>query len=282
MKHAIALICLLVIGCRAPGSPAPPAPAANPLDIIFPYQWKGIIDKNAVEEPSGAVFHRQRGTLFIIGDEGSLYELTPAGEMKNSKVIEEGADFEGVTCDPTTGLLYAVIEDAEQIVEVDPDTMTIGRRFNIERTYEGRLVMKQGGNGVEGITFIPDAAHPQGGVFYVVNQTFVLDDPEDVSALVQVVLPLRTGVGDTFTVPIARHMPLNIIDLAGLHYDATTGHIFAVSDSDNVLLELTTDGDIVRSWAFPGDNQEGIAADNDGSMYIAQDTGGVLRIKWKR
>jgi hypothetical protein len=38
----------------------------------------------------------------------------------------------------------------------------------------------------------------------------------------------------------------------------------------------------VDFWAFPGDNQEGLAMDSEGLVYIAQDTGGILKVRWRR
>ena len=39
------------------------------------------------------------------------------------------------------------------------------------------------------------------------------------------------------------------------------------------------DGRLVHEYAFLGDNQEGIAVDEEGFLYIAQDTGGILKVK---
>jgi myo-inositol-hexaphosphate 3-phosphohydrolase len=45
---------------------------------------------------------------------------------------------------------------------------------------------------------------------------------------------------------------------------------------------LTTAGEFLNSWAFPGDNQEGMAVDEEGFLYIAQDSGGIIKTKWDR
>ena len=37
---------------------------ADPLELIFPYDYKGNIDKVKFNEPSGLVFHPARGTIF--------------------------------------------------------------------------------------------------------------------------------------------------------------------------------------------------------------------------
>lgn len=39
---------------------------------------------------------------------------------------------------------------------------------------------------------------------------------------------------------------------------------------------------LLRELAFPGDNQEGITVDDAGFMYVAQDSGGIIRLKWLR
>jgi hypothetical protein len=44
------------------------------------------------------------------------------------------------------------------------------------------------------------------------------------------------------------------------------------------LFELTRVGSVLRRIALPGARQEGVALDDRGSLYIAQDSGGVLRI----
>ena len=70
-----------------------------------------------------------------------------------------------------------------------------------------------------------------------------------------------------------------IIDLAGLHYDPATGNIFVISDVTNTIHEYDSDHVLVRSYAFPGENQEGITADNAGFWYVAQDSGGIMKLK---
>ena len=37
---------------------------------------------------------------------------------------------------------------------------------------------------------------------------------------------------------------------------------------------------MLASYAFPGDNQEGIAVDPAGFVYYAQDSGGIIKMKW--
>ena len=147
------------------------AAGADPRSIVFEHEWIGDIDQIGFNEPSGIVYHAGRGTLFAVGDEGDICEIETDGKLIKQTHIRDG-DFEGVTYDPATGLLYVVIEGEERILEIRPDDFAVVREFEIERTFEGRMLLEPGGQGVEAITFVPDAGHPQGGTFYIGNQSF--------------------------------------------------------------------------------------------------------------
>lgn len=270
----VLLSVLLAAGCRS---------ACDPQEvlhrIVFPHEWVGDIDRQMrVSEPSGICWHAQRGTLFVVGDEGDLYEITRDGARIRQKRIR-AADLEGVTYDPATGLLYVAVEEAESILEIDPESFAVLREFVLPREFGGRTLLRAGGEGLEGITFIPDSRHPEGGVFWVANQAFTLSDPEDISAVFQVELPLRTRTGAP---RITGYFQPGVIDLSGLHYDPVTDHILVISDAINLILEYSRAQRLIRAQAFPGDNQEGLTVDGEDFLYIAQDTGGILKLKWRR
>jgi hypothetical protein len=71
-------------------------------DISFPYQSIANIDQLNLDGPSGIVLHPGRETLFIVVDKGDLGELQRDGTLVKQKRIRD-ADFEGITCDPSTG-----------------------------------------------------------------------------------------------------------------------------------------------------------------------------------
>ena len=265
---------VLIAGCKTP-----PAPGEILQSVVFSYEWVGNIDKIGFNEPSGICWHTQRKTLFVVGDEGDIGEITTEGSWVKQKCIRPGADFEGVTHDPATGLLYLAIEEAESILEVDPETLEIRREFALPRQFQGRTLMKAGGEGLEALTFVPDAAHAEGGVFYVGNQAFTLSNEEDISAVFQVELPLRT---QSDKIRITGYFQPGVIDISGLHYDPATDHVLAISDAANLILEYSRTHELLGVWAFPGDNQEGITVDPNGFLYIAQDSGGIVKLKWRR
>jgi uncharacterized protein YjiK len=73
-----------------------------------------------------------------------------------------------------------------------------------------------------------------------------------------------------------------VVCLSSIHYDSTAQRLYAISNSTNTFLEFTMEGELVNFYAFPGSEQEGIAIDNEGYMYIAQDIGGIVKIKWNK
>jgi uncharacterized protein YjiK len=139
--------------------------------------------------------------------------------------------------------------------------------------------MDSSGQGLEGITFIPDRRHPEGGTFYVANQSFDLDNGKDISAIFELDVPLRSKRSD---VRIISHFRPGIIDLSGLYYDSASNCILAISDSTNTILEYSREHMIVQRLSLPGSDQEGLAADGQGYLYVAQDSGGILKLKWLR
>lgn len=251
--------------------------------FLFPYEWFGNIDKIKFKEPSGIFFHLKSGTLFVVGDLGDFCEIQTDGTLVRQKHIRD-ADFEGITYVPATGLLYIVVEGDDKILEVDPEKLEVLREFTVPRSFQGKVLIKKGGQGLESIVFVPDAEHPEGGTFFITNQAFDFKDPEELSAVFQVELPLKSAAAadNNLEAKILRYFSLGVIDLSAIHYDSASNLLYIVSDATNTLFEVTLAGKIVKFYAFPENDQEGITLDRENYMYIAQDTGGIIKIKWIR
>lgn len=249
--------------------------------IRFPYKWLatqgigGDIDKQNFIEPSGICFHPTRKTLFVVSDEGQITEIRTDG---TPVFIEElPGDLEGVTVNPQSGLLYVVVEGDDVILEFDPTRKSVIRRFPLNRGYQGNpnFLQKQENaydNGIESIAFVPDIKNPEGGTFYVGNQW-------DPPCIMEVQVPLLTSKGEVAEARILRVLPFQMDDPSAMYYDAQTKRLNVISDADNILVEITLNGKLFREYAFPGDNQEGLARDEEGYLYIAQDSGGIIKIK---
>jgi uncharacterized protein YjiK len=53
----------------------------------------------------------------------------------------------------------------------------------------------------------------------------------------------------------------------------------AISDQANLLIELTRDGQVLAVYPLPGNEQEGVTIDSNGFLYIAQDSGGIIKFQ---
>lgn len=249
--------------------------------IRFPYLWLdeqgygGDIDRQKITEPSGICYHPSRKTLFVVSDEGELAEITTDGEPIANHLIP--GDLEGVTVDPQSGLLYIIHEGEDIILEFDAVKKEVTRSFPVDREYDGdpNFLQKQTDsydNGIEGIVFVPDSDHPEGGTFYVCNQW-------DPPCILELYVPLRTSTEKKTEARILRALPFRMDDPAAMYYDPDKKLLNVVSDFDNILVELTLDGKLINEYAFLGDKQEGLARDEKGYLYIAQDSGGIIKVK---
>lgn len=247
------------------------------VPIELPYTWIGDINKTPIAEPSGVTYHPFRKTLFIVDDGGFIYEIRSDGTAIQKKSLQ-GRDLEGITTDPTTGWLYTAVEDEEVILEINPQTLTIQREFKVNRIFEGKSLLKEGGMGIEAITFIPDTSHPEGGTFWIGNQSFSRKPGGEPSIVCEVNVPLRTSNSKKTEATIVRFFELSLLDISGLTYDAQADSLVLISDTTNLLVELKRDGTVLHRYLLPGDDQEGVTLDGLGYMYIAQESGQVIKL----
>ena len=249
--------------------------------IRFPYKWLdaqgygGNIDKQNITEPSGICFHPHRKTLFVVSDEGEIFEIERDGTPIYS--LKMPGDLEGLTVNPQSGLLYVIVEGDDIILEFDPDKKEVTRKFPLNREYDGNphyieKKEKEYDNGIEAIAFVLDEEHPEGGTFYLGNQW-------DPSCIMEVFVPLKTSQAKTAEARIIRVLPIKMDDPSAMYYDYKTGLLNVVSDADNILIEITLDGKLVREYAFLANDQEGLTRDDEGYLYIAQDKGEIIRVK---
>ena len=249
--------------------------------VALPYNWIGSITQSQIAEPSGITYHPTRRSLFLADDSGSVHEVSLEGRLIQSKGLNE-RDIEGITVNPDTGLLYAAVEDDEAILELDPNDLAVQREFRIGRNYKGEQLLKKGGMGIEAIAFVPDASHPEGGTFWVGNQSFSLKANDEPSVVCEVVVPLRSTTAKRSDGTIIRAYKMDFIDISGLAYDTQGDFLVLISDTTNLLVELKREGTILRQYLLPGDEQEGIVLDGLGYMYLAQENGEIIKLADRR
>lgn len=243
-----------------------------PTNALFPYQKAADLDAVDYHEPSGLVYHPQRKTLFVAGDQGHLTEIATNGALINRTRIEK-TDFEGLTLNPDNGLLYAIVEGTDSLFEIDPATLQARRNIPLDFTFENAPLVNAQKHGIEGVAFVPGTSAADEGAFYLANQSLQTGGSQP-SLIMKIVLDSSAGI------PIGRvvsYFPLPIPDLSDLAYDPTDQTLLAISDNNNTLLRLTLSGAIVSVFPLPGQDQEALTLDPNGTLYIGEDSGYVIK-----
>jgi hypothetical protein len=186
-------------------------------------------------EPSGAVWHKGRKSLIVVSDNGLVAELDSTGLVLGLWTLP--GDLEAVTvCDSASSLVHIGVEHPDGIVAFDLATgKATGQKWDLTPWLKGPAK-----HGLEALTYGQ-------GVFYAGLQedgrifTFNL---------------LENGCVE-FLGELANLQALK--DVSGLHFDAVTGHLFAVHDRFDLMREIGAGGELVGSYQLPGDGQEGVA-----------------------
>lgn len=250
------------------------SPLAAASAEITGWAFDGFAPLLEVPEPSGMCFHPERNTLFIVDDgdvdrPAGIYEIDLHAQLLAGTAL--GIDLEGICYCSADGMLYAADEIDERVYIVDPQSLVTVDEFQVSRFYQQAEVMLAGGNGFEGIEYIPRAAGiTNGDYFLLLNQ----DDPH---ALVRI-NRLDVISRDSEPVPIVGFWPLAEINTGELHYDRANGELWVIHSWMNVVEILDISSMVVLRWeVFPGAAQEAVAVDGDGRLWIGYDLGGIAR-----
>jgi uncharacterized protein YjiK len=180
-------------------------------------------------------------------------------------------DLEGIAvADPETDRIYVAVERPVSIVEFDIAQGRVLRRFPLPDLEAGG---RKHGNGMEALTFVPDASDPEGGVFWAGMQTD--------GKVHELSLPLRSDRTRTTVREIRAFTPVQgAKDISALAWDPTTKTIWAVYDKANEIVVLDRSGAVLATWNLPGEEQEGIALTPEW-MFIADDSANRV-VRYKR
>jgi hypothetical protein len=241
----VALVCLAAITLAANPFPGGPGSVIGPLP--------------PGTEASGAAWHLRLEKLLIVHDGGALLKLNRDGSDLVSFDIP--GDLESVcVANPATDFVYVGVEDPATVLEVDVMTGQVMRSFIL-------LTNLPPNEGMEALTFVPNALHPEGGLFYAGLQhdgkIHVFELPIRSSSTSEVV----TEVSSFYPVP-GRN------DLSGLHYDSREEVLHAIYDLYDLWRVMEADGTLIDEYDLPGAEQEGVTIGGC-SLFIAED-GGAL------
>jgi len=205
-----------------------------------------------IGEASGISYCASSNTLIVANDEGKLYEITTNGDI--IKEVNLGKyDLEGVVCENDK---FIFINENGDLLSVNRDTLdtTILPLKGFDK-----LSKK---SGIEGIAKV--------GVNYILT---VQSKEKDKAIFLEVTLQNNEAV-------VTNTIHHGIIDSAGLEY--WNGNLYIVSDTKDKLYVYDLKNKIItKKIDLPPFAIEGVAMDNSGNIYFADDNGAILKYQTK-
>jgi uncharacterized protein YjiK len=231
------------------------------------------IKGDSITEPSGAVFNPYKKTLYVVSDEGYIFELNKKGKVLREKKLGR-LDLEGVTYDSINKRIFAVVEKEDLIIEIDEESFEIKKTFKVNRFYNNKEVLNPERDGFEGIAIIPEEQ-----VFYLVNQGFSLKEKyaNDAPAIIKVEIPSDENYESTDELQIEEYYRLDVDDLAEIVYTPNDNSLLVLSDSNDLLMKYSLLGERLSEAILEENGKEGLTFDDEDWFYLFQEDGSIKK-----
>lgn len=224
-----------------------------------------------VPEPSGLCYYPPRDSFFIVDDgaedrPASVSEINAQGEVLQNLAI--GYDLEGVCYCSADGLIYVADEHEERLYALLPEGLLLQATYRFNPGTDQEDIVRSGGNGIEGIEYIPDGHGDWSDCFMLLNQ----DNPHRLLALRRSdMLPETEGL-----CPVAAYWDVAAINAGSLYFDAEHNLLWVVHSWMNVMEIWDVLSMEVQGWeVVPGAAQEAVCVDGQGRLWIGSDSGGL-------
>jgi uncharacterized protein YjiK len=271
----LAMLALSMLFFRErPGSAAATPAAASGASVAGPGSARlgqpEAVAAVGLREASGIAWHEALGRFFVVGDRGSLAELLPTGAVVATHKVK--GNLEDVTVHTPSGALVLLAEKKGELVVWDAASSSETVRFTLD--VPGMLAGREPADrnqGFEGVVFQAQPGRPGGGVFHLVHQR---KPARLVTLAFDPAGPPRTlGASDV----ISQHSLKPYDDLTAVTWSERLKRLLVIADSADRLLVVSPDGAIDADEALAGGQQEGLALGADGSLWVADETQGLLR-----
>lgn len=223
-----------------------------------------------VREPSGIAYNATLGQLIVVGDEGHVVQFDSDGHVSRRAKVR--GDLEDVAVHTPTGLVYLLSERPAELILYDPSSSHEKKRWKLDASSLLGRTGERSNHGFEGMTFQEDASRPGGGLLYLTHQS-------SPALIVALAFDPATTEGTLDERVVVSRWPLHgHRDLSAVSYVPSLDRLLVVAEVQDRLVVVRPDGRRETEISLPGKQQEGLAVDNVGDLWIADDQGGVLRL----
>jgi len=232
----------------------------------------------SIEEASGICYSKNRDSLFVVSDKGILYELDMTGvEKRTPKTFkteqDKKYDYEGVACDDTNNRVAVAVEGKDNVHTIDYETLTIQTTTilgevkptgDIQRPANDTLFKdKDGKKGIEGITL-------HNGTVYISNQSDIAYPGQDSSFVFT--LDDYSAAAPT----IQRDIDHGHKDISGLAFYHDSFYMVSGINRSLIKYDINSNTTLFKKNLPIGISAEGVAFDDAGNIYFADDKGGKI------
>ena len=205
-----------------------------------------------IPEASDISYCSTTQTLVVANDEGRFYEISVEGKILSETYLGK-YDLEGVVCEKDR-FVFAV--ENGYILTVERQTL----KQNLIPIVNMEDISKK--HGIEGITKI--------GSDYVIS---IQSKNKKGAMLAMLSLTESEAI-------VKKRIHHGIVDSSGM--DCRDGKLYIVSDKkDKLYIYDIQNNEILQKASLPAIATEGVALDDDGNIFFADDNGAVLKYKLK-
>lgn len=221
----------------------------------------------AAFQASAVTWHPRVGRLFAVGDEGTIATLEANGTLVESSAI--GGDLEALAlANPDSEFVYVGVEHPDSILEWNVVTRQVTRTFLLTPW----MTSLNENQGLEGLTFLPDASDVEGGTFLAGLQAD--------GKLYRFRLPIATSATNTSVEFLGSWTPIpGRIDLRSVEYDRATDRLYLAWVEFDRISQHDRNGVLLAEWELPGTKPEGIAV-RGCELFVAEDNGSPTIVRY--
>ncbi len=272
-RHRLPLLLMLVFSPACWGSEESDVMEARALPMEVRYL------ELALEEPSGAAWHAQRGTMLIVSDSGVLAELDSSFTVLNRYRV--AGDLEGVSVHPVTGTVFIASERSGAILEYCLEAKRVLRTLVIDfSSHPDFRAGNRGNKSIEGVAVIAEPGDRLAlyGVIESGPARMIRLNADVSPAATQQArstLKDRGAAGTVESIGVVAAFDLKLTRKSDLTFDVGAQQFVVISARDSTGRMVDKTGKISRSFGIPGTKAEGLCFLPNGDGVFVQDTGGA-------